>query len=381
MLKFLMSYIQKKSNKDLRTNYGILSGILGLFSNLLLFVMKFVIGISAHSVSILADAINNLTDTASSIVTLFGFRVAAKPADSEHPYGHERFEYISGFVISILITVVGFQFLTSSVKRIINPANIKLSLWVFIILLLSVCIKFWQSRMYSNIAKKIKSGTLKASAQDSMNDVLTTVAVLVSAGVEWLTGWRVDGYIGTLIALYILYNGISMVRGFVNELLGSRPTDKEIIEMEKRLDSYQSILGYHDLLVHSYGPKKQFASVHIEVDETYDLNYAHEITDTIEKDFWTNLHVALVCHLDPVAINDEEYQRKLLLLKEILFRIDPNLRIHDFRIEGGKLSFDIVVPQHTALSDEDIREQLQQKISYVLGNYQLEVTFDHNYLL
>lgn len=381
MLKFLMSYIQKKSNKDLRTNYGILSGILGLFSNLLLFVMKFVIGISAHSVSILADAINNLTDTASSIVTLFGFRVAAKPADSEHPYGHERFEYISGFVISILITVVGFQFLTSSVKRIINPANIKLSLWVFIILLLSVCIKFWQSRMYSNIAKKIKSGTLKASAQDSMNDVLTTVAVLVSAGVEWLTGWRVDGYVGTLIALYILYNGISMVRGFVNELLGSRPTDKEIIEMEKRLDSYQSILGYHDLLVHSYGPKKQFASVHIEVDETYDLNYAHEITDTIEKDFWTNLHVALVCHLDPVAINDEEYQRKLLLLKEILFRIDPNLRIHDFRIEGSTLSFDIVVPQHTALSDEDIREQLQQKISYVLGNYQLEVTFDHNYLL
>ena len=381
MLKFLMSYIQKKSNKDLRTNYGILSGILGLFSNLLLFVMKFVIGISAHSVSILADAINNLTDTASSIVTLFGFRVAAKPADSEHPYGHERFEYISGFVISILITVVGFQFLTSSVKRIINPANIKLSLWIFIILLLSVCIKFWQSRMYSNIAKKIKSGTLKASAQDSMNDVLTTVAVLVSAGVEWLTDWRVDGYVGTLIALYILYNGISMVRGFVNELLGSRPTDKEIIEMEKRLDSYQSILGYHDLLVHSYGPKKQFASVHIEVDETYDLNYAHEITDTIEKDFWTNLHVALVCHLDPVAINDEEYQRKLLLLKEILFRIDPNLRIHDFRIEGSILSFDIVVPQHTALSDEDIREQLQQKISYALGNYQLEVTFDHNYLL
>ncbi|MGX7162876.1 cation diffusion facilitator family transporter [Enterococcus massiliensis] len=382
MLNLLLHLIEKKSSdKKLRKNYGVLSGSLGLTSNLLLFLMKFFIGLSARSVSIMADAINNLSDAASSVVTLFGFQVAAKPADSEHPYGHERFEYISGFVISIIITVVGFQFLTSAIKKIIQPVHLNLSPWLFLVLLISILIKFWQSRMYLKISDKIQSTTLKATSQDSLNDVITTVAVLVSAGVEGLTGWRVDGYVGLLIALYILYSGLSMVREFVNELMGNRPTDNEIKEMERRLDNYQTILGYHDLLVHSYGPEKRFASVHIEVDETWSLNHAHDIIDAIEKDFWTHLHVALVCHLDPVAIHDEEYKSNLLILKELLFRIDPDLRVHDFRIEAGTLSFDVVVPQKISLSDDEIRETLEKTINHSIGKFKLDITFDHNYLL
>ena len=300
MLRFFLK--RMKGNATDRTMIGKLAGYLGLLSNALLFVAKFLIGLSAQSVSIMADAINSLSDTASSFLTLIGFRIAAKPADREHPYGHERFEYISGFVVSLLITFVGFQFLKNAFEKIIAPEPIRLSPWLFIVLILSIGLKLWQGLMYRQLAKKIDSATLQANGQDSFNDVLTTVAVLLSALIEWGTGWRVDGYIGLLIALYILFSGIMMIRTFINELLGARPTEAEIREMEDRLDRYPTILGYHDLLVHNYGPKNRFASVHIEVNESWSLSQAHEVIDAIEHDFQRNLQVELVCHLDPVPI-------------------------------------------------------------------------------
>ncbi|HCE13039.1 MAG TPA: cation transporter, partial [Enterococcus sp.] len=266
----------RQNGSDDRVAIGVRAGWLGLGSNLVLFIGKFLIGLSAGSVSIMADAINNLTDTASSLLTLIGFRIAGKPADSEHPYGHARFESISGFVVSLLITFVGGQFLLSSINKIITPEHIRLSPMLFVVLILSIGIKVWQGLMYRSLSKKIDSATLQASGQDSINDVITTVAVLLSAIVEWLTGWRVDGYVGLLIALYILYNGIQMIRTFINDLLGSRPTEAELTEMEERLASYQTILGFHDLLVHNYGPSNRFASVHIEVDDTWTLNQAHQ---------------------------------------------------------------------------------------------------------
>lgn len=380
----MADFIQKdnrQNGSDDRVAIGVRAGWLGLGSNLVLFIGKFLIGLSAGSVSIMADAINSLTDTASSLLTLIGFRIAGKPADSEHPYGHARFESISGFVVSLLITFVGGQFLLSSINKIITPEHIRLSPMLFVVLILSIGIKVWQGLMYRSLSKKIDSATLQASGQDSINDVITTVAVLLSAIVEWLTGWRVDGYVGLLIALYILYNGIQMIRTFINDLLGSRPTEAELTEMEERLASYQTILGFHDLLVHNYGPSNRFASVHIEVDDTWTLNQAHQVIDQIEHDFFTQLQVELVCHLDPVPIHDPHYRQLRQAVKRLLRMIDPQLRMHDFRVSGEKIYFDLVIPNEALYPDAAIRKMMQEKMTEELGNYVVDITFDHSYLL
>ena len=219
MLNFLINKITSRWKGNRRTSVGILGGILGLLSNLLLFLAKFFIGSLSGSVSIMADAINNLSDTASSVITLAGFKIAGKPADEDHPYGHERFEYISGFVISILVTYVGIRFLDSSFMKILHPSSVLLSPIVYIVLILSILMKFWQSFMYRRLGREINSDTLKATAQDSINDVYTTIAVLISAIIEWFSGWRIDGYIGFLIALYIIYSGVKMIMSFINDMI------------------------------------------------------------------------------------------------------------------------------------------------------------------
>ncbi len=382
MVQFLLNRINKRYvKKRQRTKIGELAGILGLISNLLLFIGKFLIGFTAGSVSIMADAMNSLSDFIASILTLIGFRVGAKPADSDHPFGHERFEYISGLVISLIITFVGFQFLTSSVSKMIQPEPVRISKYLFIVLVLSVLIKIWQGRMYLKLAKNIDSETLKASSKDSFNDVYTTLAVLFSALFEWYTDVLIDGYVGFLLALYIIYSGFSMVQDFVRELLGSRPNQEEIQEMEARLSSYSNILSYHDLLVHNYGPRKRFASVHIEVDSSWTLMQAHQVIDTIEKDFQEQLGVDLICHLDPVAIQDIHYLTIANTMNSIIFHIDQGLRIHDFRVIDKTLQFDLVIPEAFSLSEKELRRSIQRAVLDTLGEYKLDITFDHNYLL
>lgn len=366
-----------------RTKKGILAGIFGLITNSILLGSKFMIGIISGSIAIIADAINNLSDTASSIITLIGFKIAAKPADLRHPYGHERFEYISGLFISIIIIYVGCQFFYSSVRKIIYPENIVLSPIVFIILISSIVLKFIQGKTYMMISRFIDSDTLHTTAKDSYNDVYMTSAILLSSGIEWLTGWWIDGYIGFLLALYILYSGIMMLKDFIYELLGSRPTKEEILAMEKQLNSYDVISGYHDLLIHNYGPSKRFASVHIEVDDRLNLNQAHKIIDIIEKDFEKTLKVSLLCHLDPVPLYNGKYleiKKKLIMIIE---ELGKELRIHDFRMIYQKkvLQFDVVVPENFYLSDEELQHIILKEVNEKVGDYQLDVTFDHNYLL
>ena len=378
-----MSKEQKTISGQERTKKGIIAGILGLISNMLLFVAKFMIGLFSGSVSIMADAINSLSDTASSILTLVGFKIAAKPADQEHPFGHERFEYISGLFVSIIITYVGFQFLDASIRKIFRPEHLVLTPIVFLVLIFSILLKLLQGRMYTRFSKTIQSEALKATAKDSYNDVFTTLAVLVSAGIERFTGWRIDGYVGFVLAGYIIFSGIMMLRDFVYELLGRRPTAEEIKTMEKQLSSYKSILGFHDLLVHNYGPNKKFASVHIEVDDSLNLNEAHKIIDIIEKDFKKTLNVDLVCHLDPVAIHNEQYRKILKQLRQIIKELGEELRLHDLRIirKGKELQFDIVVPQNFKLPDDVLEEKIRQAIEKKVGSFELDITFDHNYLL
>lgn len=383
MIRFLIrKFAAQDTPEKRRTGIGRLAGILGFLSNAILFIGKFAIGLAAGSVSIMADAINSLTDTASSILTLVGFQIAAKPADKEHPFGHERFEYISGFLISLVMTFVGFQFLLSSFEKIRHPQSVKLHLIVFLVLILSILIKVWQSRMYRTLGSTIQSSTLKATGQDALNDVLTTVAVLLSAVIEGVTGWRVDGWIGFLIACYIIYSGITMVKSFIDELMGSRPTQEELTAMEKMLKGYPDILGYHDLLVHNYGPQKKFASVHIEVDDRWTLNQAHDVINHIEKDFCNQLDVELVCHLDPVALQNDAYQKQRALVEAIVINVAPGLTMHDFRIlSPQRMSFDVVVPKKCPLTDQELKETLQFKIQQQLGEQKLEITFDHTYLL
>ncbi len=389
MIAYLINRFERKhtgSKEALRPKLGAFAGRIGLLSNLVLFLAKFVIGLLSGSVSIMADAINNLSDTISSILTLVGFYISGNPADAEHPYGHERFEYISGMLVSILITFVGFQFLITSIERIRNPQSVTVTWLVLIILLVSIGIKIWQGLFYQKVAKKIDSDALVASAKDSLNDVFTTVTVLVSAMVEGLTGLKIDGYVGLAIAIYIIYSGYKMIIGFVNELMGMRPAEEEINQIKERLSAVDNIIGYHDLLIHNYGPNKTFASVHIEIDDTWNLRKAHEKTDLIEREFKKELGIELVCHVDPVSIHDQEQNRIHLLLKEIINGIDDTLKMHDLQIEkekneAGIMHFDIVIPKGFGLDDQELTQKIQLAVTRKIGDYQVQITFDHVYLL
>ncbi|KLO74736.1 cation diffusion facilitator family transporter [Enterococcus cecorum] len=377
----MMKLCENIGQKYNRNQIGILAGILGLISNFVLFIGKFLIGVFAHSVSIMADAINSLSDTISSLLTLVGFKIAGKPADKEHPYGHERFEYVSGLIVSILVLFVGFKFLESSVQKIIHPVAIKLSPIVFFVLVLSIVIKILQVLMYRYFGKMIKSNALMVTSQDSLNDVYTTLIVLVSAAVQWVTSWRIDGYFGFALAIYILYSGYQMITEFMDVLLGSRPKQEEIEKMEQCLQACEDIVGFHDLLVHSYGPKNRFASVHIEVDEKLTLNQAHDIIDGIERTFKDELDVELVCHLDPVPIDNQTHIRLRQLIKNELAEIDGQLRMHDLRLEKNRICFDLVIPLNFPFTDEFLEAILTKKVNQEFPNHQVEITFDHNYLL
>lgn len=376
---------QKNKTKDLRTAFGTFAGRIGLFSNLLLFLSKLLIGLVSGSVSIMADAMNNLSDTVSSILTLVGFYISGKPADKEHPYGHERFEYISGMMVSVLITFVGFQFFTTSIDRIRNPQSVKVTLIVLIVLVLSILIKIWQGVFYQRVAKKINSNTLIAAAKDSLNDVYTTITVLVSAGIEGATGLRIDGYVGLLIACYIIYSGLQLIRSFIDELMGLRPDQEQIDEMKLHLSEVQDIVGYHDLLIHQYGPSKIFASVHIEIDDRWELTRAHERIDEIEYKFRKQLGVDLVCHIDPVNLHDQTQQMIHQEIKTIIRGLDKEFRVHDIRSisheDEALILFDLVVPNKFPLTEQEITKEVQTQVLVKIGQYKVKITFDHTYLL
>lgn len=376
---------QLRKKTDLRIAFGAFAGKVGLFSNLLLFISKLLIGLISGSVSIMADAMNNLSDTVSSVLTLVGFYISGKPADKEHPYGHERFEYISGMMVSLLITFVGFQFLTTSIERIREPKSISVTPIILIVLVLSILFKIWQGLFYQKVAKKITSNTLVAAAKDSFNDVFTTLAVLVSATIEGLTGLKIDGYIGLLIACYIIYSGIQLIREFVDELMGLRPNQGQIDMMTTYLSSVTEIIGYHDLLIHQYGPNKIFASVHIEIDDRWDLNRAHEATDEIEYTFRKQLGIDLVCHIDPVNLHDQKEQFIHQEIKDIIKSLSPDLKAHDIRTAnhgtGDKILFDLVIPNKFHLTEEQVTAEIQVAITQKIGNYKADIRFDHTYLL
>lgn len=377
---FIKDY-QNVQQPEVRGAYGTLAGIVGILCNLMLFVGKLVIGTISGSVSITADAVNNLSDASSSIMTLVGFRLAQKPEDEEHPYGHARIEYLTGLAVAALILVIGVQLAKSSFLKILHPEPVDFSLALVIVLVLSILVKLWMALFNRTLGKKIDSTSLIATAADSRNDVISTGAVLLAAVIAHFSGWNLDGYIGVLVALFILYSSVGIARETISPLLGE-PADPELVHMVKHevLHADERVLGVHDLMVHDYGPGQTFASIHVEIDRNQDVMEAHDMIDNIEREFLKKHRIHLTIHYDPVVMDDEEVRRMRRIVGEKLREIDERLSFHDFRMVAGpehtNLIFDVVLPYALSGKEQDIQQLLEQRLQEPGKRYYTVITFD-----
>lgn len=380
--KILNLLIKQNKDQDYRMQAGLLSSILGVIVNLALFVIKYLIGIATYSLAITADAFNNLFDSLSSLISFFGFKIAAKPADQKHPFGHGRFEKIAELFVSLIIIAFAILMAISSVKNIFNPQTIKFSKLMVVLLIFTSLVKFWQFSFNSYVADKIDSKLLKATAKDSLNDVLINLVIIVGLISEHLFSLKLDGILSLLLSVYIIVGALSMLILAIKELLGHRITDDQLKAMDDLLLSFNEILGYHDLIVHQYGHNRIYASVHIEIDARKTLLAAHDISESIEFAFNKDLNVDLVVHLDPVVLDDEYLADMQSLVKDIVYNFNSEYSIHDFRLIKHKnnniISFDIVVNDDN-LSDVMIIQAISKEI---IKFYKKDVyiTIDRNYL-
>lgn len=353
--RFVRNYEQTTDQK-VRGNYGMLGSVVGILVNVVLAVIKFVIGTVTASVAVTADAANNLSDAAGSVVSLLSMRLAQRPIDRDHPYGHGRMEYLGALGVGLLIVFMGFELLKSSVDSILHPEPLSFAWIPFIILIISILMKGWLYFFYGSIAKKIDSATLEAASKDSISDVLATSAVAVSMLVGYFTGWKIDGWMGLIVAALVLKAGIGVIKDTTDSLLGGKP-DPEIGEnIERLMMQYDQILGTHDLMVHDYGPGRCVASIHAEVPADGNILDLHEIIDKAEQDISRELNIPICIHMDPIVTGDEETDRTKTALSEYLKTIDPELMLHDFRRVPGQnqinLLFDVVVQAGTTNTDE-----------------------------
>lgn len=381
LLRFFVKDYEDQEVPAVRSAIGRLSGIVGIVCNLLLFGAKLLVGTASGSVSITADAMNNLSDASGSIVTLIGFKLSEKPADADHPYGHARFEYLSGLGVAAMIVIIGFELGKTSVEKILNPVPVEFSLPMALILAGSILVKLWLSVFNRKLGRYIDSTALLATSADSRNDVIATAAVLAAALIELVTQWHVDGVMGLLVALFILYSGAVLAKETISPLLGEAASPElrrlivEIVEKEPR------VLGFHDLMVHDYGPGQRFASIHVEMDQQEDPLLCHEIIDNLERACLNQHQVHLVIHYDPVVTGNAELERLRTLVSDLLQQQDSRISIHDFRMVQGaghtNLIFDIVLPSELMAQSKKIKNRLDQDIAQSEpGTYYTVVTFD-----
>lgn len=387
MTELLIRLFVKDSNNtgqpSVRTAFGNLAGFAGIACNLLLFAFKLVAGLLSGSISIIADAFNNLADMGSSVVTLLGFKIAAKPADKEHPFGHGRMEYMSGFMVAVAILLVGFELLQSAVGKIIEPAAISVNTVVVIILTASILGKLWMYFFFKKIGRRINSSAIATTAKDSLNDVISTSAVLASTLLFNFTGVNVDGYIGTAVALFILYGGYSAAKEMLDPLLGEAPDPELVAAVRDGVLAYDGFIGIHDMVVHSYGPGRVFVSLHVEVDSNSDIVETHEMIDLCEHEIGQRLGIELVVHMDPIATDDEHVNELKTMVLEIVLGIDSALNMHDFRVVDGvnrtNLIFDVAVPYGTPMTDSELRTAIQEAVWAVDKRYYCVIDFDNVY--
>ena len=384
LLKLFVKNYQDKENPVVRAKYGVLAGVFGIITNLLICSVKIIVGLLSASVSILADGINNLSDAGASIVTFIGFHLSSKPADEEHPFGHERYEYLSGMIVSIIILIIGGSLFIDSVKKIINPVEMLTGTYIYIILAISILFKFIQALFYKSLAKDIDSTTLKASSVDSLNDCISTAAVLVGLIIFDLTGFAyIDGIVGIIIAIFIIVAGIKLLKETMDPLLGEMPSKEDVDTIVNNITKYEGVLGIHDLVIHSYGPNKTFVTVHCEVDSKVDIMLSHDMVDNIEADFKKEFNIDLVIHMDPVDIHDEETQNLKKDIAAIIKKYDENLRFHDFRVVKGvthtNVLFDLEMPLTYNKTPLELKNDIAQLIKEYNSFLNAVIVVDHFY--
>lgn len=387
LIKLFIKDSQNVKENSVREAYGTLGSVVGIISNIILCLLKIGVGIISGSISIAADGLNNLSDMGSSIVTMIGFKMAGKPADNDHPFGHGRIEYMSAFIVAMLIILVGFELFKTSVTSLINGADTpKYTLVAIIILIVSVLIKFWLYIFNKKLGKTINSEALLATAQDSLNDCVATTVILISVAVSMLVElpFNIDAVMGILAALFILYSGISSAKNTLNDILGTPPEKELIEEIENTIMSFEEFVGIHDLIVHNYGPGRQFASVHVEVPQCSDIVKCHEQIDLCEKLIYEKLNVSLVIHMDPIDTENEVVTDTRGKLAESLKIIDTALTLHDFRMtpmsdQRTNLIFDVVVPSSLKLSHKELEEKIGSLAKLINPTFVCVITFDNDF--
>ncbi|QNO18654.1 cation diffusion facilitator family transporter [Caproicibacterium amylolyticum] len=381
--RFVREY-QDTENPKVRAAYGRFSGTVGIVTNVLLAAFKFLAGTLSGSLAVTADAVNNLSDSASSIVTLVGFKLAEKPADEEHPFGHERIEYLSGLIVSFVILVVGLQLVQEAVSKIMEPTAPEINAVTIIVLILSILAKLWQSLFYRNIGRRIESGTLFATAADSRNDVIATSVILLGMIITTTTGFNLDGFMGLAVAILIIVTGIKLIKETSDPLLGQAP-DKEMVDkIYDAVKAHDGILGAHDLTVHNYGPDRWFASVHCEVDAHQDVLVSHDLIDNIERTVGPQLGIQLVIHMDPVITDDPKTNELNRQVNDMVRAVEPRATVHDFRVVWGpthsNLIFDVCVPFSCKLTNEELNSRIKMGVKALGENYYSVVTVDRDYV-
>ena len=389
MTEFLVRHFVKDYNEtekvSVRTAYGVLASMVGIFCNVILFIVKWIVGFVLHSISVQADAFNNLSDAASSIVGLVGVKMAEKPADEDHPFGHGRIEYIAALVVAFLVLQVGFTFFKDSIGKIREPEQLKFQIVSIVVLLLSIGVKLWMSVFNRRLGKRIDSKVMLATATDAMGDVVTTSATIASLVFWRVTGINIDGIVCLGVSLVVMWAGIGIARDTLEPLIGEA-VDPEVYEKIKAfVEGYDGIEGSHDLIVHNYGPGRSMASIHAEVPNDVDIEVSHEIIDRIERDAIKKLGIFLVIHMDPVETKDEQVLQVKKQVVDILEALDPAVSIHDFRLVDGKeqinLIFDMVVPfSYDDKKQKELRTTLVKLLHVADKRYQCVITLERSFV-
>lgn len=374
---------ENTSSPHVRKAYGILCGAVGIFLNLCLFTGKFFAGFISNSIAITADAMNNLSDAGSSFITLIGFQMAGQKPDIHHPFGHGRIEYIFGFLVSIAIIFMGFELVKTSIEKIIHPETIHFDPLVTGILIISICVKMYMAFYNTAVGKKMESAAMKATATDSLSDSLATFVVLLSTLVCRFTSINIDGYCGIAVGLFILYAGYSAAKDTISPLLGQPPQKEFIEQIETLVNSYEGVLGIHDLIVHDYGPGRVMVSLHAEVDSTGSIMEIHDMIDNIEKELAKKCHCEAVIHMDPILVNDPLTDNLHSQIETILTTLDASVKLHDFRVVSGpthtNIIFDVLIPFEFKMSDEEVVSYLQKRIHDIDDRYYGVIQVDKAY--
>ena len=380
LMKLFLKEPHDPQKPAFRSACGKLAGIVGIACNVLLFLLKLLAGLLSGSVSVMADAINNLSDASSSLVTLLGFKLAEKPADDDHPYGHARIEYLSGLIVAAMILFIGIELVKTSISKILHPEATAFTWLTIAILLASIGVKLWLSSFCRKLGKTIQSAALEATAADSRNDVISTLAVLIAGILSMIWGWKIDGYVGLAVAAFILYSGIGIVKETIDPILGAAP-DPELTRMIRDVVlSHEQIYGIHDLIVHDYGPGRRFASVHVEMDSREDPLISHDLIDDIEREFRIKHNIQLVIHYDPLVMDNEDLYQARQMIESIIKHIDERLSVHDFRMVRGpghtNLIFDLVLPHDLDSKQSELKSMIDQELQKQDEQYYAVITFD-----